>query len=65
MQERQQPGHWSKFDNVPSRKEVSDAWNFDFDENESDGAEVLLLSTQIPGNLIKIFPQTDKEMMKI
>nr|XP_043618936.1 uncharacterized protein DDB_G0283697 [Erigeron canadensis] len=33
-------GQRSRFDNTPSRKEVSDAWNFDFDENESDGAEV-------------------------
>ncbi|XP_076934760.1 uncharacterized protein LOC143601166 [Bidens hawaiensis] len=30
----------SRFDHGPSRKDVSDAWNFDFDENESDGAEV-------------------------
>lgn len=39
MQERQF-GQRSRLDNIPSRKEVSDAWNFDFDENESDGAEV-------------------------
>ncbi|XP_071699075.1 uncharacterized protein [Rutidosis leptorrhynchoides] len=39
MQDRQ-PGQRSRLDNVPSRKQVSDAWNFDFDENESDGAEV-------------------------
>ncbi|KAI3770670.1 hypothetical protein L6452_01811 [Arctium lappa] len=39
MQERQR-GPRARLDNVPSRKEVSDAWNFDFDENESDGAEV-------------------------
>ncbi|CAI9261302.1 unnamed protein product [Lactuca saligna] len=41
-QERERgPGPRAKMDNnTPSRKEVSDAWNFDFDENESDGAEV-------------------------
>ncbi|KAI3810540.1 hypothetical protein L1987_20157 [Smallanthus sonchifolius] len=39
MQEGQH-GQRSRFEHVPSRKEVSDAWNFDFDENESDGAEV-------------------------
>ncbi|KAL4556298.1 hypothetical protein LXL04_038945 [Taraxacum kok-saghyz] len=41
MHERQQPGGRTRIDNnSPTRKEVSDAWNFDFDENESDGAEV-------------------------
>ncbi|KAI7747810.1 hypothetical protein M8C21_005346 [Ambrosia artemisiifolia] len=39
MQDRQH-GQRSRVDHGPSRKEVSDAWNFDFDENESDGAEV-------------------------
>ncbi|KAL8237410.1 hypothetical protein R6Q59_018491 [Mikania micrantha] len=39
IQDRQH-GQRSKPDHVPGRKEVSDAWNFDFDENESDGAEV-------------------------
>nr|KYP71223.1 hypothetical protein KK1_010472 [Cajanus cajan] len=27
-------------DKMPSRQEVSNAWNFDFDDNESDGADV-------------------------
>ncbi|KAL4556300.1 hypothetical protein LXL04_038947 [Taraxacum kok-saghyz] len=41
MHERQQPNGRTRIDNnSPTRKEVSDAWNFDFDENESDGAEV-------------------------
>ncbi|KAK1440487.1 hypothetical protein QVD17_06315 [Tagetes erecta] len=39
MHDRQY-GQRSRLDHVPNRKEVSDAWNFDFDENESDGAEV-------------------------
>ncbi|KAI3752469.1 hypothetical protein L2E82_24502 [Cichorium intybus] len=39
MQERQ-TGPRTRTDNNPTRQEVSDAWNFDFDENESDGAEV-------------------------
>ncbi|KAJ0501575.1 putative Zinc finger, RanBP2-type [Helianthus annuus] len=39
MQDKQH-GQRSRLDHGPSRKEVSDAWNFDFDENESDGAEV-------------------------
>ncbi|XP_057439384.1 uncharacterized protein LOC130731185 [Lotus japonicus] len=29
-----------KFDKMGSRQEVSNAWNFDFDDNESDGADV-------------------------
>lgn len=30
----------TRMEKVPSRAEVSNAWNFDFDDNESDGADV-------------------------
>lgn len=40
MQERQFTPRTRIDNNSPTRKEVSDSWNFDFDENESDGAEV-------------------------
>lgn len=38
MRERQRGPR--TMEKVPSRREVSDAWNFDFDDNESDGADV-------------------------
>ncbi|KAK7397202.1 hypothetical protein VNO78_18369 [Psophocarpus tetragonolobus] len=39
MQDRIQSSK-PKFDKMGSRQEVSNAWNFDFDDNESDGADV-------------------------
>ncbi|KAL2345685.1 hypothetical protein Fmac_006970 [Flemingia macrophylla] len=39
MQDRIQSSK-PKLDKIPSRQEVSNAWNFDFDDNESDGADV-------------------------
>lgn len=65
MQERQF-GQRSKLDNVPSRKEVSDAWNFDFDENESDGAEVAAFEYADSRKLDQDFStirQRDEELM--
>ncbi|XP_024965321.1 uncharacterized protein LOC112505658 isoform X2 [Cynara cardunculus var. scolymus] len=57
MQERQR-GPRTRLDNVPSRKEVSDAWNFDFDENESDGAEVAAFEYADSRKLDEDFPST-------
>lgn len=57
MQERQR-GPRPRLDNVPSRKEVSDAWNFDFDENESDGAEVAAFEYADSRKLDEDFPST-------
>ena len=39
MQDRIQSSK-PKLDKMGSRQEVSNAWNFDFDDNESDGADV-------------------------
>ncbi|XP_060966830.1 uncharacterized protein LOC133029077 [Cannabis sativa] len=39
MQERQN-GSNMRFDKTANRSEVSNAWNFDFDDDESDGADV-------------------------
>ncbi|XP_014517116.1 uncharacterized protein LOC106774592 [Vigna radiata var. radiata] len=39
MQDRIQ-GSKPKLDKMGSRQEISNAWNFDFDDNESDGADV-------------------------
>ncbi|KAK9265917.1 hypothetical protein L1049_012596 [Liquidambar formosana] len=39
MQERQR-GPRTRLEKVASRPEASNAWNFDFDDNESDGADV-------------------------
>ncbi|XP_047149936.1 uncharacterized protein LOC124822029 [Vigna umbellata] len=39
MQDRIQ-GFKPKLDKMGSRQEISNAWNFDFDDNESDGADV-------------------------
>ncbi|XP_027350284.1 uncharacterized protein LOC113861569 [Abrus precatorius] len=39
MQDRKQSSK-PKLDKMGSRQEVSNAWNFDFDDNESDGADV-------------------------
>lgn len=68
MQERQQPDQRSKLDNVPCRKEVSDAWNFDFDENESDGAEVAAFEYADSWKLDQDFPSNrqrdDENMMR-
>lgn len=38
VQERQRSPR--KLEKVPDRREFSNAWNFDFDDNESDGADV-------------------------
>ncbi|GFP80660.1 zinc finger protein var3 chloroplastic [Phtheirospermum japonicum] len=35
-----QHGPRMRMDKPPDRKDVSNAWNFDFDDNESDGADV-------------------------
>lgn len=35
-----QPGPRTRFEKVAQRPEVSNAWNFDFDDDESDGADV-------------------------
>ncbi|XVF57454.1 hypothetical protein PTKIN_Ptkin06aG0206900 [Pterospermum kingtungense] len=35
-----QPGPKTRFEKVAQRPEVSNAWNFDFDDDESDGADV-------------------------
>ncbi|KAM7473832.1 hypothetical protein LguiB_021075 [Lonicera macranthoides] len=41
MQDRQQRGPHTRLEKkIPSKAEVSNAWNFDFDDNESDGADV-------------------------
>ena len=39
MEERQY-GSRTRSEKIVSRQEVSNAWNFDFDDNESDGADV-------------------------
>ncbi|KAK7284353.1 hypothetical protein RJT34_19098 [Clitoria ternatea] len=39
MHDKQQTSK-PKFDKMGNRQEVSNAWNFDFDDNESDGADV-------------------------
>ncbi|WCJ43141.1 zinc finger (Ran-binding) family protein [Euphorbia peplus] len=39
MEERR-PIHKTRAEKIPDRSEVSNAWNFDFDDNESDGADV-------------------------
>lgn len=39
MQERQH-GPRTRLEKIANRQEVSNAWNFDFDDNESDGADV-------------------------
>lgn len=38
VQERQRSSR--RLEKVPDRREFSNAWNFDFDDNESDGADV-------------------------
>ncbi|XP_042993233.1 uncharacterized protein LOC122319303 [Carya illinoinensis] len=39
MQEKQH-GPRTRLEKIANRQEVSNAWNFDFDDNESDGADV-------------------------
>uniref|UniRef100_A0A7N0R7X1 RanBP2-type domain-containing protein n=1 Tax=Kalanchoe fedtschenkoi TaxID=63787 RepID=A0A7N0R7X1_KALFE len=39
MQERQQ-SHTTRFERVANREDISNAWNLNFDDDESDGADV-------------------------
>ncbi|KAE8651611.1 hypothetical protein Csa_021238 [Cucumis sativus] len=39
-EEQEKPHDPSKFEKIANRQEVSNAWNFDFDDDESDGADV-------------------------
>ncbi|WMV11977.1 hypothetical protein MTR67_005362 [Solanum verrucosum] len=44
QQERQQ-GSRTQMDKISRRQDVSNAWNFDFDDDESDGADVAAFET--------------------
>ncbi|XP_059652431.1 uncharacterized protein LOC132299684 [Cornus florida] len=55
MQERQR-GPRTSMEKVPSRAEVSNAWNFDFDDNESDGADVATFEYADSRNMNDDFP---------
>ncbi|GFY91939.1 zinc finger (Ran-binding) family protein [Actinidia rufa] len=55
LQDRQR-GPKTKLEKVPSRAEVSNAWNFDFDDNESDGADVAAFEYADSQKLDEDFP---------
>ncbi|XP_073222635.1 uncharacterized protein [Cicer arietinum] len=49
-------GSGPKLDKMGSRQEVSNAWNFDFDDNESDGADVAAFEYADSHGIDKDFP---------
>ncbi|KAA8545132.1 hypothetical protein F0562_019979 [Nyssa sinensis] len=55
MQERQH-GPRTRLEKNPSKAEVSNAWNFDFDDNESDGADVAAFEYADSQKLDEDFP---------
>lgn len=67
MEERQRGGPRMRSPKVPSRKDVSDAWNLDFDDNESDGADVAAFEYADSRRLDENFPhgrQRDEETIR-
>ncbi|XP_065852461.1 uncharacterized protein [Euphorbia lathyris] len=50
MEERR-PIHKTRAEKIPDRSEVSNAWNFDFDDNESDGADVAAFEYADPARM--------------
>ncbi|CAK9149620.1 unnamed protein product [Ilex paraguariensis] len=55
MQERQH-GPRMRLEKVTNRAEVSNAWNFDFDDNESDGADIAAFENADSQKLDEDFP---------
>ncbi|KAI8023707.1 hypothetical protein LOK49_LG03G01736 [Camellia lanceoleosa] len=55
MQERQR-GPKMRLEKVPNRADVSNAWNFDFDDDESDGADVAAFEHADSQKLNEDFP---------
>ncbi|KAF7139632.1 hypothetical protein RHSIM_Rhsim07G0183400 [Rhododendron simsii] len=67
LQDRQR-GPKTRLEKVPSRGEVSNAWNFDFDDNESDGADVAAFEYADSHKLDEDFPshiQSQGENFKV
>ncbi|KAH7847131.1 hypothetical protein Vadar_022220 [Vaccinium darrowii] len=67
LQDRQ-CGPKMRLEKVPSKGEVSNAWNFDFDDNESDGADVAAFEYADSHKLDEDFPlhiQSQGENFKV
>ncbi|XP_055816734.1 DNA polymerase zeta catalytic subunit [Solanum dulcamara] len=60
QQERQQ-GSKTQMDKISRRQDVSNAWNFDFDDDESDGADVAAFETADSQKLDEDFPLDSQE----
>ena len=55
MEERQH-GSRTRSEKIASRPEVSNAWNFDFDDNESDGADVAAFENADSASMVEDLP---------
>ncbi|KAJ6694314.1 hypothetical protein OIU85_005037 [Salix viminalis] len=55
MEERQY-GSRTRSEKIASRPEVSNAWNFDFDDNESDGADVAAFENADSASMVEDLP---------
>ncbi|KAG5626137.1 hypothetical protein H5410_011355 [Solanum commersonii] len=60
QQERQQ-GSRTQMDKISRRQDVSNAWNFDFDDDESDGADVAAFETADSQKRDEDFPLDSQE----
>ncbi|KAL1549595.1 hypothetical protein AAHA92_17680 [Salvia divinorum] len=55
-----QHGSHTRMDKKPARADVSNAWNFDFDDNESDGADVAAFEYADSQKLDEDFPLSQR-----
>lgn len=63
MQVRQQD-HRAKFERVPgNREEISNAWNLNFDDDESDGADVAAFEYADSARMGDNFPSNDRPLI--